>query len=292
LDAEDLAALERVAAPNLARAQELGSAWMRHMRRGDFAGAWEISDAVLRLRAGLACGHLPRHFQRVWDGEPLAGKRVLIRCYHGLGDTIQFIRYAPLVKQSAARVSVWAHPALLGLLRSVRGIDELLPLHAGEPEIARDVDVEVMELPHVFRSTVQTLPADVPYLRAPAAECGDRLEMRRLGARTLDPTRAAGAFDTNLWCHAARAAARIGTGRTTAWLRCGLGIGRHPGSGTDDCLARPDDLHRQHAGASGGSARCPDVDVTPNESGLAVDGRSLRLAMVSHDAAVPPATGG
>lgn len=85
-------ALERIAAPNPVRAQELGSTWMRHMRRGDFAAAWEVSDEVLRGRAGQACDHLPRHFQWVWDGEPLAGKRVLIRCYHGLGDTIQFIR--------------------------------------------------------------------------------------------------------------------------------------------------------------------------------------------------------
>ena len=203
MDAEDLVALERIAAPNPVRAQELGSTWMRHMRRGDFAAAWEVSDEVLRGRAGQACDHLPRHFQWVWDGEPLAGKRVLIRCYHGLGDTIQFIRYAPLMRESAARVSVWAQPALLRLLRSVRGIDEIFPLHRGEPAIARDVDVEVMELPHVFRSTVQTLPADVPYLRAPAADrprlddgdlhvgivwkCGDWAPERSIPVELLEP---------------------------------------------------------------------------------------------------------
>ena len=72
-------------------------AWTRHMRRGEFDAAWRISDRVLRLRAGVDCSRWPRHEQFVWRGEPLAGRRVLLRCYHGLGDTIQFIRYAPLV---------------------------------------------------------------------------------------------------------------------------------------------------------------------------------------------------
>jgi hypothetical protein len=100
----------------------------------------------------------------VWDGTPLEGRRVLIRCYHGLGDTLQFIRYAPLVRRVAAEVTVWAQPALIPLLRTAEGIDRLLPLHDGACEAEYDVDVEVMELAHVFRSTVDTLPAEVPYL--------------------------------------------------------------------------------------------------------------------------------
>ncbi len=69
------------------------------MQAEDFAAAWEVSDEVLRDRRDENCEHLPRHFQWIWRGESLAEKRVLIRCYHGLGDTIQFIRYAPLVRQ-------------------------------------------------------------------------------------------------------------------------------------------------------------------------------------------------
>src|SRR5205085_377265 len=114
--------------------EQLADYWMRHMRRGEFEAAWEISDALLRSRAELQCGDLPRHLQAVWDGKPLDGKRVLVRCYHGLGDTIQFIRYAPLLKAVAARVIVWAQPRLLPLLQTARGIDQLLPLHEGQPE--------------------------------------------------------------------------------------------------------------------------------------------------------------
>ena len=144
--------------------------WMSHMRRGAFEAAWTISDAVLRARAGVPCWHWPRHLQYIWDGTPLVGKRVLVRCYHGLGDTIQFIRYAPLIKAIAREVIVWAQPALLPLLRTARGIDRLLPLHDGTPEVEYDVDVESMELPHIFRTTLATIPTEIPYLHiAPAA---------------------------------------------------------------------------------------------------------------------------
>lgn len=143
--------------------------WFAHMRRGDFAAAWRVSDAILRRHAGVPCWHLPRHEQYVWDGTPLDGKRVLIRCYHGLGDTLQFIRYAPAVKAAAAEVTVWAQPALIPLLRTARGIDRLVPLHDGACTAEYDVDVEVMELSHVFRSTIGTLPREVPYLHAEPA---------------------------------------------------------------------------------------------------------------------------
>jgi hypothetical protein len=139
------------------------------MRRGEFEAAWAISDAVLRRRAGVPCWHLPRHLQYVWDGTPLAGQRVLVRCYHGLGDTIQFIRYMPRLKALAAAVYVWAQPALLPLLHTMQGSGQVLALHDGTPDVAYDVDVEVMELPHVFRTTLATIPAEIPYLHVEPA---------------------------------------------------------------------------------------------------------------------------
>lgn len=149
--------------------EDPGASWFAAMRRGDFAAAWAASDAVLRARAGKPCWHLPRHEQWVWNGTPLDGRRVLIRCHHGLGDTLQFIRYAPLVRRAAAEVTVWAQPELIPLLATVDGIDRLLPLHDGACEAAYDVDVEVMELAHVFRSTADSIPAAVPYLHADPA---------------------------------------------------------------------------------------------------------------------------
>jgi hypothetical protein len=147
--------------------QENGSGgWMQLMRQGQFEEAWQLSDRDVAARAGKPCWHLPRHFQYIWGGTPLHGKRVLVRCYHGLGDTIQFIRYAPLLKAMASEVLVWAQAPLLPLLQTMAGIDQLLPLHDGTPDVAYDADVEVMELPHVFRTTVTTIPAQIPYLQA------------------------------------------------------------------------------------------------------------------------------
>src|SRR5690606_19458527 len=120
--------------------------WLRLARQGDFVRAWEASDRILQRHAANPDFTKPRHLQSIWTGEPLDGKRVLIRCYHGLGDTIQFIRYAPRVREIAREVIVWAQPSLLPLFASVRGIDRLLPLHDGAPGVEYDVDVEVMEL--------------------------------------------------------------------------------------------------------------------------------------------------
>jgi hypothetical protein len=138
--------------------------WTDAMRRGDFAAAWQFSDAFLAARRDEECWHLPRHEQWIWRGEPLDGRRVLIRCYRGYGDIIQFIRYAPLVRERATEVIVWAPAPLLPLIERVAGVDRVLPLHDGEVDAEYDVDVEVMELAHVFRTTVETVPREVPYV--------------------------------------------------------------------------------------------------------------------------------
>ena len=101
--------------------------WLEAMLRGDFAAAWRVSDSLLHTTRQQDRARVPRHEQNIWDGRPVAGKRVLVRCYHGLGDTIQFIRYAALLKRVAAEVIVWMQPSLIPLLRSVRGIDRVLP---------------------------------------------------------------------------------------------------------------------------------------------------------------------
>lgn len=143
--------------------------WMAAMRRGDFAAAWRISDAVLRDRAarGEGCWHWPRHQQFIWDGRPLAEKRVLVRCYHGLGDTIQFIRFAAPLRCIAARVTIWAQPILVPLIATAPGVDEALPLHDGDAPAVYDADIEIMELPHALRATAARPGARPRYLHPP-----------------------------------------------------------------------------------------------------------------------------
>ena len=127
--------------------------WTSWMLLGRFEQAW------LQSRAIEASGVPDPH--RLWDGEPFDGKRVMLRCLHGLGDTIQFIRYAPLIRRTATRLVVQAHPELVRILHCVSGIDEIVTW--GE-EPAWDSQVEVTELPRIFETTSETVPADVPYL--------------------------------------------------------------------------------------------------------------------------------
>lgn len=145
---------------------------MQFMRAGAFEEAWKLSDKV--LAAGVNRDpQLPRHYQCVWDGSPLDGKRVFVRCYHGLGDTIQFIRYIPQLKKIAKSVIVWAQEPLLDLLKTIPEIDQLLALHDGRPDVSYDVDLEVMELPFIFRTTPDTIPSRIPYLHAEPLKLSD-----------------------------------------------------------------------------------------------------------------------
>ena len=149
---------------------DLLAAWTAAMRQGDFARAWEMSDrALAQHRAAGPCWYLPRHEQWVWDGRQLEGRGVLVRCYHGLGDTMQFARFLPLLAGRARELTVWVQPELIPLLATMSGVGRLLPLHAGRPEVAYEVDVEIMEIPHALRTTLATLPAEVPYFTMPAA---------------------------------------------------------------------------------------------------------------------------
>ncbi len=168
------------------------------MRAGDFEAAWQLTDA--QLRSGTLQPHVPvpRHLQRVWTGAPLEGQRVLVRCYHGLGDTIQFIRYAPLLRHLAREVIVWAQPELLPLLQGVQGIDRLLPLHDGTPDVSYDVDIEVMELPHALRTLRSSIPADVPYIDvAPHAGGASSVREKRDGGLAVGMVWQAGDWDSS-----------------------------------------------------------------------------------------------
>jgi hypothetical protein len=135
------------------------------MRAGRFAEAWAISDLAQQLRADVDCSTWPRHEQFIWRGEPLEGRRVLVRCYHGLGDTLQFVRFLPRVRRMAQEITLWVQPSLMPLLVEGSGADHVIPLHDGDLDIPRDVDVELCELMHVLRVTPDTLVDEIPYLR-------------------------------------------------------------------------------------------------------------------------------
>jgi hypothetical protein len=89
---------------------------------------------------------------------------VLLWCEQGLGDAIQFIRYAPLVKASGGRIVLECPSFMAPLFSSCPGVDELAAEEAALPEF--DVQVPLMSLPRLLGTTLATVPADVPYLHA------------------------------------------------------------------------------------------------------------------------------
>jgi hypothetical protein len=141
------------------------SEWAAAMRSADLQRAWEISDRSLReyCKSSVQKHAGERHLQRIWRGEDLRNRRVLVRCYHGLGDTIQFIRFAKPLRANAREVIVWCQPELLELLGKVDGVDRVYPLHDGTPDFSYDVDIEVMELAHALRVTPKVVSERIPY---------------------------------------------------------------------------------------------------------------------------------
>ena len=147
-----------------------GAAWAAAMATGDFAAAWQVSDAVLAARpAGERDDPgQPYHQRWVWDGTPLEGRSVLVRCYHGLGDTLQFCRYLPSLRLRAAQVTLEVQPALIPLLVTMGAVDRIVAFDPAAPLAAEDCDVEIMELAHALRIA----PVPVPYLSVPYLSVG------------------------------------------------------------------------------------------------------------------------
>jgi hypothetical protein len=145
------------------------SEWMAAMRAGDFARAWEINARDLRdlVAQGRPKHEGPRHLQRIWRGEPLAGSRVLVRCYHGLGDTLQFVRFARPLRARAREVTVWTQPDLVELVSRCAGVDRALPLHDGTPDAEFDTDIEIMELPFALGIQKSAISEHIPYIDVP-----------------------------------------------------------------------------------------------------------------------------
>lgn len=142
---------------------------MAAMRCGDWDRAWAVNDVVLAgcHPAERDDPRLPYHLRWVWDGRPFDGRDVLVRCYHGLGDTLQFARYLAPLRTRAAFVTVEAQPALVPLLQDIPGVDRIVPFSLAAPLPPAACDIEIMELPHALRLPPEAVPP--PPLRVAAA---------------------------------------------------------------------------------------------------------------------------
>jgi tetratricopeptide (TPR) repeat protein len=127
-------------------------------------------------RSGMGAGRKFR--QSLWLGEfPLAGRTILLHAEQGLGDTVQFVRYAPLLARAGASVVLEVPPALKPLLAEVEGVAAVVG--RGEPLPPFDLHCPLASLPLACKTEVSSIPAEIPYLRAPAqrlAQWRPRLE--------------------------------------------------------------------------------------------------------------------
>jgi Flp pilus assembly protein TadD len=126
---------------------------------GNFAAGWREFDWL--WKASVAPQQRTFSEPR-WHGEPIAGRTILLHAEQGLGDTLQFIRYAPRLAYQGAKVLVACQPTLVPLVRSCWGVDAAFA--TGEPVPPFDLHVPLPGLPAVLRSTPADLPAKVPYL--------------------------------------------------------------------------------------------------------------------------------
>jgi hypothetical protein len=150
-----------------------GDLWQLHMLTGDLEQAWQQSDA---LRARNAPD--PHRF---WTGESIAGKRLIVRCLHGLGDAVQMLRYAPQLRAVASEVTFEVPPRLLALAPYFAGVHNVITWGEQAPQQPPEYDVqlEIMELPYVLRTAFANLPIATRYLvPAPPLELGPRTKPR------------------------------------------------------------------------------------------------------------------
>ncbi|HVT90129.1 MAG TPA: tetratricopeptide repeat protein [Tepidisphaeraceae bacterium] len=130
--------------------------------QGRFEQGWALHEArwqVPELRLAQ-----PEYDHPRWQGEDLRGKTLLIYAEQGYGDVIQFSRYAPLAAQRGATVILECQPELKRLMASLKGISQIIT----RPDAPFEYDFQcpIVSLPLGFKTTLETIPANVPYLHA------------------------------------------------------------------------------------------------------------------------------
>ena len=177
-------ALDNFAAA-LARSPEFPEAHfeaaLAHLTLGDFASGWKAYE--WRWKTGAFADKRRSFRQPLWLGNvPLAGKTILLHAEQGFGDTLQFIRYAPLLATQGARVVCEVQPELVSLLSP---LDRVEVVAKGGELPPFDLHCPLLSLLLAFGTELSAIPAEIPYLAASAthlAHWRDRLPQGNLRA--------------------------------------------------------------------------------------------------------------
>ncbi len=131
---------------------------------GDFERGWAEYEWRWKYKTMALA---KRNFaQPQWGGEPIEGKTILLHGEQGMGDAIQFCRYAPLAAARGARVILEVDRRLQTLMSSLDGVAQVLS--AGDPLPEFDMHCPLLSLPRAFHTLLETIPSHTPYLRAPS----------------------------------------------------------------------------------------------------------------------------
>lgn len=130
------------------------------LRQGDFATGWALADA--RLWTKNFAPMRTRFREPVWDGSPLDGRMIYFQPEQGMGDVLQFVRYAKLVAQRGGRVLVGCQAPIKNLIATAPGVAEAM--EPGRAISHMDTWIPLLSLPGIFKTELSTIPAEVPYL--------------------------------------------------------------------------------------------------------------------------------
>jgi tetratricopeptide (TPR) repeat protein len=137
-----------------------------YLLQGKFNRGWREYEWRMHRREWKS-NRISRSKLRHWNGEPFAGKRLLVYDEQGYGDTIQFVRYLPLVKARGGEVIFETRNELIDLFRKLTGIDKLVERKScATPLRQADIYAPLLSLPGILTKTFTDIPAAVPYLSA------------------------------------------------------------------------------------------------------------------------------
>jgi tetratricopeptide (TPR) repeat protein len=134
--------------------------------KGDYRQGW--AEWEWRWRSSEFQPYRRSFPQPRWGGESLNGRRILLYAEQGFGDTLHFVRYAPLLAGQGGRVVLQCQPELVRLLRRMPGIERVVSTDELPPDF--DVHCPLLSVPGLVNTMPETIPASVPYLSADEAQ--------------------------------------------------------------------------------------------------------------------------
>jgi tetratricopeptide (TPR) repeat protein len=136
--------------------------------QGDFEQGWQ--EYEWRWRRKNFPSLWPRFSGPRWNGEDLSGKRLLVHTEQGYGDAVQFVRYAPLLAARGAKATLLCQQPLARLMKNAAGVDQVASaMMSPDERPAFDMHCPMMSLPLLLGTRLESIPAEVPYLKADPA---------------------------------------------------------------------------------------------------------------------------